>query len=31
MSIEELVDDFNDGEFDENIKPYFNDTLSFLK
>jgi hypothetical protein len=31
MSIEELVDDFNNGEFDENIKPYFNDALSFLK
>jgi hypothetical protein len=31
MSIKELVDHFNDGEFEENIRPYFNDALSFLK
>ena len=31
MSAEELVDHFNDGEFEENIRPYFNDALSFLK
>jgi hypothetical protein len=31
MSAEELVDHFNDGEFEEEIRPYFNDALSFLK
>jgi hypothetical protein len=31
MSIEELVDSFNDGEIEDNILPYFNDVLTFLK
>ena len=34
MSLErarQLVDSFNDGEFDENIEPYFNDYITFFK
>ena len=31
MSVEELVDSFNDGEIENNILPYFNDVLTFLK
>jgi hypothetical protein len=31
MSAEELVDHFNDGEFEEEIRPYFNDAITFLK
>jgi hypothetical protein len=31
MSIEELVVSFNDGEIEDNILPYFNDVLTFLK
>jgi hypothetical protein len=31
MNIEELVDSFNDGDIEDNILPYFNDVLTFLK
>lgn len=31
MSIDELVVSFNDGEIEDNILPYFNDVLTFLK
>ena len=31
MSVEELVYSFNDGEIENNILPYFNDVLTFLK
>ena len=27
----ELVDVFNEGKFETEIKPYFNDTMTFLK
>jgi hypothetical protein len=31
MRNEQLVIDFNDGEYDESIKPYFNNVITFLK
>lgn len=31
MSIEELVDSFNDGDIEDNILPYFNEVITFLK
>ncbi len=31
MSVEELVNHFNDGEFEDDIRPYFNDAVSFLR
>jgi hypothetical protein len=31
MDIEELIENFNDGFFDSEIKPYFNDIMTFFK
>jgi hypothetical protein len=31
MDIEELIENFNDGFFDTEIKPYFNDIMTFFK
>jgi hypothetical protein len=31
MNKEELVDSFNNGDIEDNILPYFNDVLTFLK
>ena len=31
MDVEELIQNFNDGNFNDDIKPYFNDIITFFK